>query len=219
MMEFLLALLLPTFPVAPEVRERIVVIDTAVDKGKFDKFYCKDGFSRDFSDHSGRGSHHGSNIVGLLTRGLPAHKYCITLLVFHPNGQYNRLLSYLPSIPRSRYINMSYGGPDSNPMEKAVIGGRLQRGARVIVAAGNDGLDLSKKCNYYPACYGFKHKNYYVVGSLSGGSLAPNSNHEGPVNAYSVGVNQTAGGYTLSGTSQATANFTNILIKQEGGLQ
>lgn len=50
-------------------------------------------------------------------------------------------------------INLSIAGKDSDDSEKAAISSALNVGIKVFVASGNEGQDLDKTCNIYPACY------------------------------------------------------------------
>ena len=84
----------------------------------------------------------------------------------------------------------------------------LRTGADISVAAGNDGLDLDKKCSAFPSCYKkiINSRRFHVVGAIN----AKFSNFGSIVETYETGID--VGSPMMSGTSQATAIFTNKLI-------
>jgi hypothetical protein len=87
----------------------------------------------------------------------------------------------------------------------------------MVVAAGNEDISLDDRCVIYPACYLKQMRemkevvnvsNFIVVGAKDTGS----SNTGLVVTVTAVGKNQ---GYPkMTGTSQATANFTGKLFSK-----
>jgi subtilisin family serine protease len=70
------------------------------------------------------------------------------------------------------------------------------------------------KCNFYPACY---DSRVVVVASLAvnGKDRSPTSNYGAPVDYMVVGEDQEGNGLVMTGTSQATAIVTGMLIKEK----
>ena len=85
-----------------------------------------------------------------------------------------------------------------------------------VVAAGNDGKEITYKAAAYPAFY--SSKNVIPVGNLSkAGGRAPSSNFGSKVQAWEIGTVDSflVGGKNgeMSGTSQATAVHTVKVIR------
>lgn len=118
------------------------------------------------------------------------------------------------------YINYSSNGNYIEENEKQILKKLSNKGVIIVVAAGNDGENLTKsgKCQgSYPACY--LYKNIYIVQNVDkDGKLDPRSNYLTNKNARSeLGVNvpillpnKQYG--VISGTSPATARYTNKLL-------
>jgi hypothetical protein len=219
----LLAVVLLTVSIfAKETRDRVVIMDTGINMGKDPLPYlCQDGHI----DFSGSGSiqdnnGHGTNIAGLVARGLDTTKQCITVIKYYDtdtdpyNGQKDDIAlvnswNYLLQV-NAKWVNMSFVGEIYVPQEYTVIKTLLDRGVKVAVAAGNEKLDLSIKCERFPACYKFNSPNFYVVGAYD----VIQSNFNGPVNVLDAGRNQRGHfGPMASGSSQATANVMSKIIK------
>lgn len=108
-------------------------------------------------------------------------------------------------------VNYSAGGLIYDKTEAELIKKLLDSGVVIFTAAGNESLDLDKKCTYYPACY---DSRLVVVGSTSeDGSISKFSNKGKIVDLWVKGENISGGGFTMSGTSQATARATGKYIK------
>jgi len=219
---------------ATDKRIKIGIIDTGLDTERYQQWICKDPESKDFTknkinDHHG----HGTNIFYLITKDLSPKKYCVVVMKFRNevgrfrlfnfkffhyqklDDEYFNAISYATNI-KLDYLNLSLGGYGEVEAENLAIKKLLSKGTKVVVAAGNNRTDLGKNCNYYPACGGHKEQNFYVVASKEdSGKVAWSSNYNGPVDVYEFGVNQGYEGNIMSGTSQATANYVNRLIRME----
>lgn len=206
---------------AEEKRDRVVIMDTGIVPNEFNaQFLCKDGHM----DFTGLGiedaNGHGTNIAGLIARGLDTTKQCITVVKYYHdtenmyNGQdpdtvLKASWAYLLTL-QSKWVNMSFTGQDYMIDEYRTIKRLLDRGTKVMIAAGNEAKNLNTDCDVYPACYPFKSKNFYVVGAYD----LSLSNFNGPVNLLQPGLNQRGHfGPLMSGSSQATANATAKIIK------
>lgn len=215
-----LTILLVLFSVVAlgETRKKVAIVDSGIsDHAYFKKYLCRSGH-KDFTgtnilDAQG----HGTNVAGLIVKKLNPVTHCLVIIKFfhtykHPMGSLvgvdntlaiARYLAYI----KPHYINMSLEGSIFMTEEYNILYSLLERGTKIVVAAGNRAANLDEGCYSYPACYFFHTKNFYVVGANNS-----NSNTNGPVNRIRPGVNQCARGICLSGTSQATANFMADLV-------
>lgn len=202
-------------------RDRVVIMDTGVASNAASLPYlCTDGHI----DFTGTGiednNGHGTNIAGLVARGLDTTKQCITVIKYwntDANPYNNRNIddvlneawAYLLLL-NPKWVNMSFVGEVYVTAEYKTIRTLLARGTKVIVAAGNESLNFDVQCNRYPACYSFKSPNWFVVGAYD----ISLSNINGPVNVVLPGLAQRGHfGPMMSGSSQATGNATAKIIK------
>lgn len=218
----IIMVLLGLYVFAQENRKIIMVVDTGLPFNIKSDYLCNipqiDLTNTNIYDYNG----HGSNVIGLITKGFNYNKYCILSVKWYHNNAtqseptivYNRVAKYSDVIKRYKpyLVNLSLSGVFYSSDEKSSLQYVLNKGTIVVVAAGNDGHDLSLQCRVYPACYGFKSRGFFVVSDIKG--LKGRSNFNGPVNAWSHGFNQCVDSICLTGTSQATANYTNFLISR-----
>lgn len=232
------------FDLLPEVRERrtpyvpitkieqrqvIAVIDSGADFDHPDlkSFFC-DGGHRDFTGMGLNDTYgHGTHIASLIVNGLDPKKYCIIILRYwKPNEGSDNFDNEIRALiwagkQGAILVNFSSGGPYTDDTERRAIRDLVMSGTKVVVAAGNNGRDLGKRCDYNPAC-AFSGEGFYVVENLNNMKVrTPSSNYGGPVNASAPGLSQYGalpGGKrgTMSGTSQAAANFSNKLLGGKG---
>lgn len=201
-------------------RQVIAVIDTGITINSVSRPYmCTEGH-KDFTgtglqDNNG----HGTNVVGLIARGLDYTKYCIIMIKFYntdiiptmyePEYTLNSSWAYLKTL-KPKFVNLSYSGTGFYRQELDTLRFLTDNGSMVLVSSGNNAKDLSKGCNYYPACYKIT-KNFYVVGI----SDAKFGNYGGPVNILQPGYQQRVWGTVESGTSQSCANATNKMAREQ----
>ncbi len=72
-------------------------------------------------------------------------------------------------------INMSLGGPNPNEDMRLAIEYAISKGVLVVVAAGNDGKQLSDTFSVYPAKWGKDFSGMLTVGSIDATSLLKSS--------------------------------------------
>lgn len=203
-----------------ETRTKIAVVDTGIDfhNPKLAPFKCQGGHAdyRQNVIHDSMG--HGSNVAWRIVKNLDPKKFCLMSLGYHSYEEITKQLersnrAWAWAIKQKAHlINYSSGGTEPSASETKIINIALKRGIVVSVCAGNEGADTAK-APYYPAC-AIKHPNFHVVGSLrKKGGKSPSSNYGKCVTDWAVGENQEGpDGTTMSGTSQATANFSGKLL-------
>lgn len=203
---------------ASETRGKIIVIDSGISKSQINKPYiCKGGVMTAFDNDSGIDFHgHGTNIINIISSKINQKKYCIvSIKVYQVKAQ--NMNAYIKGLRMASFlypkiVNISMTGDQSSYLETAYITNILSTGSKVIVAAGNEGFDLNKVCNSYPACIKNnlpKHLsgNFLVVSNKD----VKSANYGRIVTHYRKGFKQ--GFPVMSGTSQSTANLTAELVK------
>ncbi len=191
---------------------------------------------------------HGTHIVGLIdlyASGYTPHEhklfdlntlmqkregYCF--IIYKAFGGLNDAQSSLEAMraavaDKVDIINYSAGGDEFNIYERQVLQDAVNKGIKVIVAAGNDGCEYDKpyylkdiripRCAFYPASYGVK--GIEVVGALNedGRTRTPRSNYGKYITAWELGKNVISmlpdgkWGF-MTGTSQAAAIHTGKII-------
>lgn len=232
----------------------VAVLDTGINEavsnsGSLCKYGHKDFTNTSISDIVG----HGSHISGLIDqyvkdtilvdkedvatlRGKKAN-YCQVIVKFLDPRTSTAKSSVVAIIKALRWaidlkvdvINISAGGAVSNKQEQLLIKKALDKGIKVVVAAGNEGCELGgyylktygrqqykHKCTFYPAMY---DNRLTVVGSVDKyGIKAPHSNYGSYVNNWEWGVSRISYGKDqlleeVGGTSQATAVKTGKIIR------
>lgn len=217
----------------------VAVIDTGIDLTLLKSTtICKTGH-QDFTGIGLQDNHgHGTHISGLIdqyAKNFTLQKvsdtdklekisanYCqIIIKFFDPKFRGDTIKTVVKSFrwaidQKVDVINYSGGGIEPSDEEREVVTEALDKGIKVIVAAGNESSDLSKQ-GYYPALY---DKRIIVVGNLLSAkstSKSPSSNYGKEVNAWEPGTSLLSRGYghtlkTMSGTSQATAVKTGKIV-------
>jgi len=205
---------------AVETRIKIGMIDTGVTRKQAKSPYmCENGVKSMLKNNKGYDDHgHGENIFGLIVKGLDPKTHCIiSYKFFSPFRNVNTFETVSKAVLTSiddgvKYLNLSLSGTGYTKNELIAVKKALESNITLIVAAGNNGANLDKKCIYYPACYkNFKIKNIknlIVVGAYD----LLESNYGAVVNVYMPGSR--VGIPVKSGTSQATALYTNFYIKK-----
>lgn len=136
---------------------KVAVLDTGF-KTEYlkDINVCQNGI-RDFTgtgieDHHG----HGTVMVGLINKYNKNPNVCFLILkVF--GGQYT-VMAGTNAIKYAteqgvKIINYSGSGDKPNSFEKTAIKKFQDKGGLFFASTGNEGLDLNKDCNRFPACY------------------------------------------------------------------
>lgn len=235
-MEYLVAAILLFTPLSfakEESRQRIIIVDTGINFSVDEMPYlCADGHFDFTGTVLGDINGHGSNIAHIIIPAMNPTTQCITILKWwHNEANYNSRVKnnlaaffkaiylYTYALNNVRWINLALSGPEAIEVEKLVLEDMMStRSTDIVVSAGNEGKNLAKECNTYPACYKIRGPHWFVVANTrKNGEYYPSSNRYGPVNAYQEGKNVTAGGHTMSGTSQAAAKQTAFLVRQSNG--
>lgn len=216
-MKLLMTILFFSISVGTSAKERVAVLDTGHNSFFHSSYLCDSGHK----DFTGTGIHdthgHGSNVISLIGPKLRKDQCIVTLKVFGS-------LSYMPShspleiIVRAlryvkeqkfEYVNMSMSGVEYSGAELALLLDIVKQ-SKVVVAAGNENLNFDfAPCVIYPACYPIHHPNFFVVGAYD----VTRSNRGRRIKHWAAGFNQ--GSPTMTGTSQATANFTARLLRSK----
>lgn len=192
---------------------RIAVIDTGLQSKYINKAHLCPNKSTSFTntkvftDKNG----HGTNVVGLINKNIRNKDYCIIIIKYY--NEYNPELNIKNFIKALKYtltikpdiLNLSLGGTGVIPQEKKLIYKLLDKGIIINAAAGNTQTNLNKSCSFYPACY---DKRINVVSSRD----FIEANRGKIVDVYINGKNKEAFGITLTGTSQATAIYTGLIV-------
>lgn len=195
---------------APLSLVKVAVIDTGLDfKYSGQAKLCPTGHK----DFTGEGltdiNGHGTNVTGLIVKNNENANFCIILIKAYSFK--NEQKTYLTEALTYAYnlgvhvINLSGGGYDQIPEEKAIVLKILNKNITLVTPSGNGYINLDILCNYYPSCY---DNRIYVIGNT-----ALSSNYGSIVDLTYNGNLQTAFGRTLSGSSQSVALFTNSLLK------
>lgn len=160
---------------------------------------------------------HGTNVVNLIAQYAGDADYCIMYLKYYtPKGDNLRtsIQAWKRAIQqKADVIIYAGGGKQYSGDEEEVVKQALAQGAFIFAAAGNEETNLEHNCNYYPACLDWK---IVKVGCKKpDGTLCTKSNYAKNLEnfVYADGFNRSAGGYTRTGTSQATAVVTGRFIK------
>lgn len=167
---------------------------------------------------------HGTNVAGLISEyaNKSSARYCLVIIKFFSikqNGDENARASaaafrYANNL-NLEVVNYSGGGPDIQWDERDAVKAFLNRGGKLIAAAGNEHVYLDGTNNsYYPAMY---DSRITVVGNVNNYGNKVESSNFGPyVTTWENGENRIAYGITMTGTSQATAITTGKIIARMG---
>ncbi len=215
-MRFLLLLLFFVFSQYAEATVKVAVVDTGFNFKLSNKVkLCPGQLHKDFSD-SGTVDDvngHGTNVVGLISKNLKNVDYCIIIVKFYHKSyasipQLLRALHYT-TLLKPDYVNLSLGGFSYSYGEHVLISTLLNQGSKVVVAAGNEAMNLDLFCGWYPACY---DQRLFVIGN----KYNHTANHGKIVDKYIDGNKKTGLGVTMSGSSQSAAIYTNQLLRSLG---
>lgn len=211
-----------------EHRKVIAIVDSGLrNVSQFTPYLCDNGLinyssSKEFNDVIG----HGTNITSIIIQNMDTTKYCVVhIKLFNTEAEvledtnYKKVFTKLKEL-KPFLVNMSLSGNTAFDYEKTALQELLDANVRVVVAAGNHHAFLSKNqvCDEYPACYGFDSGNFYVVGNkydFFDFYPAISSNFGPLVKYWQNGMNVIAGGIKMSGTSQAAAKQSALLIAED----
>lgn len=211
MTSFLLALML----IANAEPIRIAVIDTGINLSTSNVKLCKEG-SKDLTGKGFSGPEgHGHNVAHIIGDNLQNVEYCLYIIKFYheyaDQSAMENALNYALSL-NPDFINISAGGPGFILEEYTIIQNILRKNITIIAAGGNKNNNLDKVCNYFPACY---DDRIMAVGSIDDqNNKSKFSNYGNYIKIWQKGEKVSAGGYTFSGTSQATAKATALLARK-----
>lgn len=162
-------------------------------------------------------SGHGTHVAGIIvdcTRNLPVTLYPIRILDAYGNGKISNLINAIQEARESgvRLINLSLvSGTESEALHDE-IQTAVRSGICVVVAAGNQGNDVSAYCPAH-----ISDSGVIVVGNAAGSASAwgraSGSNYGSAVDVYAFGTGISScssdGGYAeRSGTSSAAPHVT-----------
>jgi len=193
---------------------KIAVIDTGIDLNNVKVNICEGGlidvYGTGIQDTEG----HGQNIAHAIASHLKDKNYCIYIIKYTEGANTNREETIKAfKMAKSlgvHIVNYSAGGLGVNMEEYNVL---KDMTATIVTAAGNNHQDLSENCNYFPACYDLK--NIIVIGSISDDRrISRFSNYGKYIDYWYPGEHQFYGGSGRSGTSQATAHATGMIVKR-----
>lgn len=207
----ILLLLLSINSQAIETRDKVALIDTEITlEQRNSVFACKDE-PVNFTDEEYYKNidTHASILFNILSIYIDSKKTCIFSIKVFTNKEdaFNgkKMLDALRYVDSKefKFFNMSFSGRYNSKEELDLIKRLTKRGA-IAVAAGNDGLYLTKyKCEIYPACYDID-ENFIVVGSMD--NKKSNTGKE-VVDIILSDI------YTYMGSSMATSHVLGALIK------
>lgn len=202
---------------AKEIRIPVVVVDSGVSYTQSRKPYmCKDGVISTTGDNGIDEHGHGTNIVSIISSKINK-KYCIVSIKVYkkketPMGAYITGLRLAVNL-HPAFINISMDGNVADFFETLYIQRALIYGTKVIVAAGNNSINLDLNCRAFPTCvkkevFSTYSKNMFTVGATDTGTS----------NYGKIVTHRLPGKYLgfpkMSGTSQAAANLTSRLVQK-----
>ena len=219
---------------------KIMVIDTGVSNHLFLipwlKYSPKDDDTSKDSYHVG----HGTHVAGIIAYGpmnnmstVRSNELCSDVEIIpckafidKKQSKVDPLFSCLDKAIKMKVdvINYSGGGDQPLPHELRAWRKFVKTGGLIVMAAGNNGSDLTKS-KFYPASWGVKDKkgkialkHAYVVSSLDDDGFVSRSSDYAPDAIYEKG-SMIISTYpnnkfeTLSGTSMAAPVFTHKIAK------
>lgn len=169
--------------------------------------------------------------------------YCLVIFkvidkdVEHSDSYVNFMLDLAqPDLIKIDYLNVSLVGDRQSDIETKGVKAALKRGIVIVAAAGNSGLQIKRN---YSTAFPASIPGVLAIGNYasyptdgppvfaekedlakSGFSALPSSNYGKMVRRWMPGTWQLSNGnagvlQTLTGTSQAAANFTGYLVNQK----
>lgn len=209
----LIGLLLATTGYAVEPI-RVAVVDTGLTTRVKVKL-CKSGHKSFVGDKVTE--LHGTNVSGLIEQHAGGANYCQIIINWYSEKtpqeelKNNLAMSIKAAIEANAdIINISGGGTAPHSTERFYIQKALDKGIKIVAAAGNSRTNLDINCNFYPACY---DKRIIVIGNADPNGTRHWSTNYGKVVAhYIVGVNRCVDTICMTGTSQSAAIVTGRIV-------
>jgi major intracellular serine protease len=209
---------------------RVAVIDTGFDfdskwsNSNLDKpKLCKDGH-KDFTKTSVKDNHgHGTHIASLIAKGNKDIDYCLVILkFFNKEPTEPTLLAEIKALTyainlKVDIINLSLSGNVHSRLECFLISKALDMGIKVVVAAGNEGINISRGKSYPAMC---DKRIKVVINGENVRNISSTSNFFNGNNAFFIngedilGLGLNNSELTLSGTSQSAALLTSKLLRK-----
>lgn len=196
-------------------------IDTGADLSHYlISSHVKEQNSFNYNDLNG----HGTHIAGIILENVCKEVEFISCKYYEKDQTADDRMSLVlycfkkAELLKVDIINFSSSGNEFYSKEFKLIQNLSNRNVKIIVATGNEGLDL-KKNPRYPSCYNVK--NLIPVGNLiDDKTINPNSNYGLDNMVWEIGTSVIS---TLpdkkwgimTGTSQSTARHTNKLLKEK----
>lgn len=213
-----LFMMLLTSTLKAEDRIKVAILDSGISYSQSTKDYaCKKSHKSYIDESIFVNSRHGENIISIIAPSINPKTHCIVSYKVWKNPDTTGEQSIIATVKALRaiamdysirYLNISMGGEEPSYDEKRYIRRLLVRGVTITVSAGNNGTNLSARCNFYPACYRktLKYSKFYVIGSI-----LPSTNYGSVVtdivSGYNVGIP------AKSGTSQSSAQKMASILK------
>ncbi len=217
-------------PYAHAKQIKVAVIDTGFDfaskwhNSKLSKpKLCKSGH-KDFTGTSVMDNHsHGTHISSLIASGNDKINYCIVeLKYFDKNPKVDTLSTVIKAISHAialkvAIINLSISGLYHSKLECALLTRALDKGIKVIAAAGNNSLNIDRYKSYPAMC---DKRIMVVMNGKNNKDLNATSNYSFGKNTYildgkevkGLGINDSE--IVLSGTSQSAALLTSKVLRE-----
>jgi subtilisin family serine protease len=209
-----------------ETRIKVAVVDTGVKKSFPKEALCEDGLvntsgSKDPYDVDG----HGTAMACIVASELDFSKVCIWPIKYMQVGwasQSSFIVAFQTVLGSdAKYLNFSSVGYSYSPEEHRLVKEMVKHGITVVVAAGNERADLDAECLAFPACLNKDpvikaSGRLRVVGALNASyGRQPYSNY-GAVLTDNVVLKKIKGCEFVQGTSPATAQVMNHILKLKG---
>lgn len=220
MKALILLILFISFSSFAENRIKVAVIDTGLSyKQSISNYMCDNGHIAVINSNPYDIQGHGTNIISIISKSINPKTHCIVSykVIEHSKGNYKTILAREKALDMIlkdkliKYINISLESNALFKHELLTIVSLLKRGVVISVAAGNDSINLDKKCHVFPACYKkyINSNNFRIVGA------------KGSYSNYGSIVTDIFSGYRvgypiMTGTSQATAQKTAQLLQKYG---
>jgi len=203
---------------------RIAILDSGFDPSRATAKLklCKTGHW-DYLTHTPNINYtdvHGTEVASIIADKLKDVDYCVIIYqIFNTGTRHVGLDAFIDALKKAKdeklnAINMSFAGYENSDEELKLLNLVYKSGAAIFVAAGNNGKNLDKVCDVFPACYSVK--SLIVVGALdfeNPKNKAQTTNYGKKVNIYAPGYYVTNTGDLQFGTSYASPRALSSYIE------